>query len=206
MSFENSVFINCPFDKTYINDILKPILYVKIKNGFTPRLSLEVSDSGQIRLEKITNIIKSCKYSIHDLSIVKSKKAKEYARMNMPFELGIDYGLRKSGLVSLNEKQFLILEAVKYDYMKAISDINGFDIKVHNNTSEKIFVCMYSWFSETLKIRKQDPPLKTYTEFMTFNIRLFQEKLSELQSDKFAEDYIEKISIPEYINEIKERI
>jgi len=116
MSFEKSVFINCPFDSTYINDLLKPIIYVLVANGFVPRLSLEVSDSGQIRLEKITGIMKSCRDSIHDLSLVKSKKAKEFARMNMPFELGIDYGLRKSGILQLNTKQFLILEAVMYDY------------------------------------------------------------------------------------------
>lgn len=78
MAFDNSVFINCPFDQDYINNLLKPMAYVIIKNGFIPRLSLEVSDSGQIRLEKITGIIKSCKYGIHDLSIVKSRKAKEY--------------------------------------------------------------------------------------------------------------------------------
>ena len=142
MNFEKNVFINCPFDTAYINNLLKPMLYVIIKNGYTPRLSLEVSDSGQIRLEKITKIIKDCKYSIHDLSIVKSIKADEFARMNMPFELGIDFGLRKSGVKPLDTKQFLILEAIRYDYMKAISDINGFDIKVHKNNTEKIFECL----------------------------------------------------------------
>lgn len=115
-------------------------------------LSLEVADSVEVRLQKSTGIIKSCKYSIHDLSLVKSKKAKEYARMNMPFELGIDYGLRNSGMQRLAEMQFLILEATKYDYMKALSDINGFDIKVHGNETEKMFDCLYSWLSETLKI------------------------------------------------------
>lgn len=206
MSFEKNVFINCPFDKSYIDDILKPILYVLVKNGLKPRLSLEVSDSGQVRLQKITGIIKSCKYSIHDLSIVKSKKAKEFARMNMPFELGIDYGLRNSGIGKLNEKQFLILEAVKYDYMKAISDINGFDIKVHSNETEKIFDCLYSWLSETLKINKQDPPLKIFYDFIDFNTSLFNEKVAEFHSDDLAKNYIEKISIPEYIEEIRERI
>ncbi len=68
----------------------------------------------------------------------------------MPLELGIDYGLRNSGMLRLDEKKFLILEAVKYDYMKAISDINGFDIKVHGNKTEKVFECLYSWSSETL--------------------------------------------------------
>jgi hypothetical protein len=206
MSFEKSVFINCPFDKSYIDDILKPILYVLVKNGFNPRLSLEVSDSGQVRLQKITEIIKTCKYSIHDLSIVKSKKAKEFARMNMPFELGIDYGLRNSGISKLGEKKFLILEAVKYDYMKAISDINGFDIKVHSNETEKIFDCLYSWLSETLKINKQDPPLKIFYDFIDFNTSLFKEKVEELHSDDLAKNYIDKISIPEYIEEIRERI
>jgi hypothetical protein len=205
MSFTKNVFINCPFDDTYINNLLKPVLYVVIKNGLSPRLSLEVSDSGQVRLQKITEIIASCKYSIHDLSIVKAKKANEFARMNMPFELGIDYGLRKSGIPLLNAKQFLILEATKYDYMKAISDINGFDIKAHGNNTEKIFECLYSWFSETLKIRKQDPPLKIFYDFVDFNTSLFEEKVSELGSDKLAKNYIEKISIPEYIQEIQER-
>ncbi len=206
MSFENNVFINCPFDKLYIDDILKPILYVIGRNGLSPRLSLEVSDGGQVRLQKITQIIKSCKYSIHDLSIVKSKKAKEFARMNMPFELGIDYGLRNSGIPNLDKKQFLILEATKYDYMKAISDINGFDIKVHSNETEKIFDCLYSWFSETLKINKQDPPLKIFYDFIDFNTSLFEEKVSQFGSDELAMNYVEKISIPEYIGEIQERV
>lgn len=206
MNFEHNVFINCPFDKSYIDDLLKPILYILVKNGFYPRLSLEVSDSGQVRLQKITEIIKSCKYSIHDLSIVKSKKAKEFARMNMPFELGIDYGLRDSGLDNFIEKQFLILEANKYDYMKAISDINGFDIKVHNNKTEKIFDCLYSWCSETLKINRQDPPLKIFYDFMDFNTSLFEEKVAQFNSDELAKNYIDNISIPEYIDEIRERI
>lgn len=206
MSFEKNVFINCPFDKDYINDLLKPMLYVIVKNNLVPRLALEVSDSGQLRLDKITDIIKSCKFSIHDLSMVKSKKANEFARMNMPFELGIDYGLRKSGISPLNDKQFLILEAVKYDYMKAVSDINGMDIKVHSNNTEKIFECLYTWCSDTLKIKKQDPPLKTFYDFVDFNTSLYNEKLKDLGSDKLAQNYIEKISIPEYIEEIQERL
>ena len=206
MVFEKSIFINCPFDTNYINDLLKPMMYVIVRNGFNPRLSLEVSDSGQVRLAKITDIIRNCKYSIHDLSIVKSKKANEFARMNMPFELGIDYGLRNSGINPLDSKQFLILEATKYDYMKAISDINGFDIKVHDNKAEQLFECLYTWFSETLKINKQDPPLKVFYEFLDFNTILFEEKLKKFGIEKLAKNYIEKISIPEYIQEIRERL
>jgi hypothetical protein len=124
--------------------------------------------------------------------------------MNMPFELGIDYGLRKSNVKPLDSKQFLILEAVKYDYMRAISDINGFDIKVHGNNTEKLFECLYHWSSETLRINKQDPPLKLFYDYVDFNTNLFNEKFNELGSDKLAINYIENLSIPEYIQEITE--
>jgi hypothetical protein len=182
------------------------MIYVILKNGLFPRLSLDMSDSGQVRLEKITAIIKSCKYGIHDLSLVKSRKAKEFARMNMPFELGIDYGLRTSGAEPFNTKQFLILEATKYDYQKAISDINCFDIKVHGNDTQTLFDCLYSWSSETLKINKQDPPLKLFDDFIEFNTSLFEEKAKQLGSEKLATNYVEKVSIPEYIQEIRERL
>jgi len=205
MSFEKSVFINCPFDASYINDLLKPMIYVIVRNGYIPRLSLEVSDSGQVRLEKITDIIKNCKYSIHDLSIVKSNKAKQYARMNMPFELGIDYGLRKSGVEPLNTKQFLILEAVRYDYMKALSDINGLDIKVHENNTETLFECLYKWTGETLKLNKQPPPLKLFYDYTDFIAELFDKKEIEFGSEKLARNYLENVSIPEYIQEISEK-
>ena len=74
MDFEKNIFINCPIDQEFIDNLLKPILFIVIKNGFNPRLSLEISDSGQSRLLKITDIIKNCKYSIHDIS-----KVNEYA-------------------------------------------------------------------------------------------------------------------------------
>lgn len=182
------------------------MIYSLVKNNFEPRLSLEVSDSGEVRLEKITDIIKSCKYSIHDLSIVKSKKANEFARMNMPFELGIDYGLRRSGAKPFDTKRFLILEATRYDYQKALSDINGFDIKVHANKTVNIFENLYSWTSETLLLHRQDPPLKTYYDFMDFNASLYDEKLSQFGDERIAISYISNISIPEYIKEIKESL
>lgn len=124
----------------------------------------------------------------------------------MPFELGIDYGLRNSGIRPYDEKQFLILEAIRYDYQKALSDINGFDIKVHNNNSSTIFECLYAWFSETLKINKQDPPLKVFYDFNEFNASLFDEKLNEFGSEQLAKNYIDKICLAEYIDEIKERM
>lgn len=73
MNFDKNIFINCPFDKDYL-PMLKTLLYVIKKIGYNPRIALERSDSGEVRLDKIKELIESSKYSIHDLSRIKSKE------------------------------------------------------------------------------------------------------------------------------------
>ena len=57
-----------------------------------------------------------------------------------------------------------------------------------------------------MKINKQDPPLKIFYDFADFNASLFDEKFKVLKSEKLAINYIENLSISEYIKEIQERI
>ena len=89
-SFETNVFINCPFDKDYYIPLLRPLLFTIIYLGFKPRIATETFDSGKPRLQKIIDLILDSKYSIHDLSRIKSKNKNELFRLNMSFELGID--------------------------------------------------------------------------------------------------------------------
>jgi hypothetical protein len=51
----------------------------------------------------------------------------------MPFECGIDFGIKLSN-PSQSSKKFLILEKEQYRYHKVISDIFGNDIKAHGNS------------------------------------------------------------------------
>ena len=48
--------------------------------------------SAHDRLLEIVKQINSSKFTLHDLSRHRSSKKGEYARFNMPFELGIDFG------------------------------------------------------------------------------------------------------------------
>ena len=104
-------------------------------------------DSGEIRLEMIINLIKESKYSIHDLSRIKSSEEGEYYRLNMPFELGIDFGCRRcTAAEEYKDKKFLILGEQKYEYMKALSDISGIDIQYHDNDARKLVKSIRNWF------------------------------------------------------------
>ena len=198
--YERSVFINCPFDDKYF-DLLKILIYTIVYLKFTPRISLENSDSGLSRLDKIVNLIIESKYSIHDLSRLQAKSADEYYRLNMPFELGIDYGLRRFNL-DFNDKKSLILETKKYDYMRAISDINGFDIKNHKDNPVILIECLRAWFSETVGLRNINSSQKIYSDFIDFNTVLFQTKMKKhlpdhntTDAEKFARKEIEEMTV-----------
>jgi hypothetical protein len=209
MNYDKNVFINCPFDKDYLK-LLKPLLFSIIYAGYTPRLALESSDSGELRLEKILGLIRNSQLSIHDLSRLQAAKHNDFYRLNMPFELGLDYSAR-CFRKELSNKKFLILETQKYDYMKAISDINGLDIKSHDDEPERIVECVINWFSETLRLWRLGSSKEIWYIFQDFNTYLFNEKYhkylkeyDDRKSEDFARHEIERLPIPEYIFEIEE--
>lgn len=207
VAFENSVFINCPFDPEY-KPLLNALLFTLIKFGFIPRIALESSDSGVLRITKILEMIKESKYSIHDLSRLQAKREDEYYRLNMPFELGIDFGARKFDK-TLAEKRFLVLEASSYDYMKALSDFNGFDIKSHKNNQEDLISSIRSWLIDTANLRDLDAPMKIRIQFNEFNQMVFDKKFTkyfpefpESMATEMANEEIDLMPIPELIEEI----
>jgi hypothetical protein len=144
MDFEESVFVNCPFDDQYM-PILRPVLFCILYLGLYPRIALETLNSGEPRVEKIITLIRASKYGIHDLSRLKSEKRGEFFRLNMPFELGLDVGCRLFGGKKWKDKRCLILETERYRFQAAISDLSNSDIKVHKNEPEQALTAVRDW-------------------------------------------------------------
>jgi hypothetical protein len=145
MAETDCVFINCPFDKEY-KELLRPMMFTLIYFHLLPVLATIRNDSGEQRLSKILSCMKKCKYSIHDLSRLQVKEP-DVPRMNMPFELGIDFGIRFSG-PKFSGKRFLVLELCSHDLKPALSDIAGCDPKAHGNSPEKIVSLIRDWVVE----------------------------------------------------------
>jgi len=145
--FEKNVFVNCPFDKQYV-PLLRPLLFTVVDLGFSPRLASERSDSAESRIDKICGFIRQSKYSIHDLSRIRASEVGEFYRMNMPFELGIEYGCRRFGASPMGEKLCLILEQDLHEFRQALSDLSGIDIKKHDNRPEEVVRSVRDWFVE----------------------------------------------------------
>jgi len=104
------------------------------------KLILKISEpksSSDSRIDEIINLMKTSKYSIHDLSFNGVLPTEKYARFNMPFELGIDIGMIKTTKKKIiKEKRIIIFERDSNKYDQYISDISGYDIEAHNNNSQ----------------------------------------------------------------------
>lgn len=142
-SFETCVFINCPLDEEY-EGMLQAMLFCILYLGFHPRLATERTDSAEDRLGKIVELIEASRYSIHDLSRSVAKVPGEHFRLNMPFELGIDYGCRRYS-EGREGKKILILEDRRYQLKAALSDLAGCDVEAHGGKFEKAVRKVRNW-------------------------------------------------------------
>ncbi|MFC1986171.1 hypothetical protein ACFLWC_04170 [Chloroflexota bacterium] len=147
--FSRSVFVNCPFDAQY-RPLLWSLLFTILECDLEPRIASESSDSGTARIDKIKSLIKSCRYSIHDISRIEPVGANKLPRFNMPFELGLDLGCRQFGQKQLKSKKCLVLEKSRYRYQKVLSDIAGCDIKAHREDAKALITQTRNWICENI--------------------------------------------------------
>lgn len=196
-NYGRNVFINCPFDKEYA-PLLEAMVFCVVYFGLVPRLASESLEAGQNRLDKIVSLIKASRYSIHDLSRCKAAKAGDALRMNMPFELGLDLGYRRSGIQAATKKKFLILEENPYDLKRSLSDIAGQDVEFHRNDWEILIKKVRDFFRVEAAVDAPGPA-RLISDYATFQGWMVEKKIYEGHSER------EALSLPtqERLDEMK---
>lgn len=185
--FERSVFVNCPFDEAFA-PLLQAIAFCITDLGFFPRLAPENSDNAANRLDRIIELVRGSKYGIHDLSRCKSSAVGEYARLNMPFELGLDHGCARFGGGEMGKKAILILEETRYDYQKGLSDISGWDIHAHEGDYIKVVRIVSGWL---IRQAGANPvgPTKIQGDYLTFQEWYWERETARGASDDDIKAY-----------------
>lgn len=186
-AFEQSIFINCPFDADY-DPILQAILFTAVYLGFYPRLSRERNDSAETRVEKITGLIEASLFSIHDLSRCVARNKGEHFRLNMPFELGIDWACRRYYGSGRGAKRFLILEEKAYRYQAALSDISGCDIQYHAGDFQLAVRKVRNWLVSEAAITA-DGAARILARYVDFQGWYFEKQLAAGFSEDDIKDY-----------------
>lgn len=191
-SFEKNIFINCPFDDDF-RQLLVPLVFTIKYFDYIPKLALEKANSGESRIDKIVSLIERSKFGIHDLSRIVSTSKDEHYRMNMPFELGVDYGCQKFKGGRWADKKILILEKERYRYQKALSDLSGSDIKNHDNDPIKIITAVRDWLV-TEELSAGASGRKIWYKFIDFQTYLYERVIEE-----DGHESVDEVPIPEVI-------
>ena len=144
------IFINCPFDADY-QPLFRAVVFAIHACGFNPRCALELDDGTEVRVEKIVLIMRSCAWSVHDISRTALDAGNKLPRFNMPFELGLYVGLARGARQS---KPSLILDTERYRYQQFISDIAGQDIRAHGGDPLKIISHIRDWLNTLMPSRR----------------------------------------------------
>lgn len=143
IQYNDAVFINCPFDDEY-TPVLRAIIFCVYRCGFVPVTALGEDNALDNRLLKIQKCVEACRYGIHDISRTEVN-ANHLPRFNMPFELGLFFGAKYFGNKQQKNKNALIFDREKYRYQQFISDLNGVDIKAHNNDANTVIRKVRDW-------------------------------------------------------------
>jgi hypothetical protein len=146
------VFINIRFDRR--GEWLYLALIAGIVGvGLNPRSVVEVPRTRD-RLQRVFNLIRSCPYSIHDLSCVDLSGTGRFRvpRFNMPFELGlaVAWGLQR-------KHEWAVFECVSYRLTRSLSDLNGYDQYTHRGLPEGVLEVVADLFHDLPAPPKRDP-------------------------------------------------
>src|SRR5947209_7275123 len=132
----DSAFLNIPYDDRYSN-LYFAFIAGLCAFGLEPRATLEIA-SGERRLDRIFDLMTGCNYSLHDLSRVQlDRAAPRTPRFNMPFELGLLLGWRKSR--PTRSHIWFVFESARRRLQKSLSDLDGTDPLIHDGTVKGVF-------------------------------------------------------------------
>ena len=144
LSYDDQVFINCPFDGEY-RPMFEALVFAVHDCGFVARCALELEDGSQVRIDKIEQIIKACRLGIHDISRTELDKTSGLPRFNMPLELGLFLGAKRYGTGEQRKKLCLILDRDPFRYQRFCSDIAGQDIQSHGGEPHEAVKRVRNW-------------------------------------------------------------
>ena len=130
----NAVLLNIPYDEEFQNLYIAYIVGL-FQLGLVPHLASEIP-GGDRRLNRIIQLIQSCRYSIHDLSRVELSVAPSAVpRFNMPLELGMTITWQ---ILNPDQHTWFVCESEPYRLQRSASDLNGSDPYIHNGTPEGV--------------------------------------------------------------------
>ena len=136
------VFLNYPFDDAF-SPLGDAMSFAVIAGGMLPVCGYNLTAPDRPRLEMLVEAIRCCHYSAHDFSRSHGSGPQNFARMNMPIEMGM--ALFHALHSQRREHRCIFFVPTPHDYAAFASDLAGLDPRVHNNDDLRLLADMYEW-------------------------------------------------------------
>ena len=136
------VFLNYPFDDAF-SSLADGMSFAVIAGGLLPVSAYDLTAPDRSRLEMLVDAIGCCHYSAHDFSRSQGYGNQNFARMNMPIEMGM--ALFHALQTQRREHRCIFFVSTAHEYKTFASDLAGLDPRVHDNDGVRLLTDMYDW-------------------------------------------------------------
>jgi hypothetical protein len=133
-----------PYDRDFV-DLFLAYTAGLTTLGLFPRATLEIA-GGERRLDRTFELIRRCRYSVHDLSRVEIAKPAATPRFNMPFELGLAVAWHRT---QPKKHTWFVFESKPRRIEKSLSDLSGTDVYIHYGRPSGVFSELTNAFVRT---------------------------------------------------------
>jgi hypothetical protein len=152
-----AVFVNAPFDSAY-EPLFVTLIGMVAFLDYDAHCVLEVRETGEGRLQRIYDLMRTCRISIHDMSRIGAP-----VRFNMPFELGLAVSLK---LAAPQQYEVIVLDSQAHRMDRRLSDFKGRDLFIHDGTCDGMIEALLDAFqsqrSDASELRRAARALRTY--------------------------------------------
>jgi hypothetical protein len=142
--------------------------FAVIAGGLLPVCAHDLTIPDRPRLEMLVEAILCCHYSTHDLSRSQGEGTQNFARMNMPVEMGM--ALFHALQTQRREHRCLFFVSTPHDYKAFASDLAGLDPRVHNGDELRILKETYEWLRDVVPqtLFTSRPTVEVIDKFLAF--------------------------------------
>lgn len=171
------VFLNYPFDNEF-RSLANAIHFAVIAAGLIPLCAKDLSFPDRPRLEMLVDAIIHCHYSVHDFSRFTGHGNDNFARFNMPIEMGM--ALFHALNTQRRQHRCAFFVTTPHDYHRFASDLAGLDPKNYENDEIQLVAGVYEWLRDVGRPLVNDLPVADVKEKYNY----FKRELERIQGNE----------------------
>jgi hypothetical protein len=136
------VFLNYPFDDQF-TDLEYALHFPVVAAGLLPVCAKNLTVPDRPRLEMLVDAIRNCRYSAHEFSRATGEGPANFARMNVPIEMGM--ALFHALDTQRRDHRCAFFVPTPHDYPLFASDLAGLDPQCYDNDPRRLVSGVYEW-------------------------------------------------------------